>query len=186
MISKRRYRVLWAGLALALFAITEPSSAFGQNRQPQPTRLDAVYRDESHCLTAADMRGDQDMQMSCWCRDAIIEARYVYFTYVRGGKDRNLNGVLLSLEGHIDQQCGKGHQDAHEVSTRDAWKWTGPEVVRTYPTDAVISRIAPEMRDGKPVGRWVPFTVQLIFRDAQGQVTRTDNYSSRELEPVFK
>jgi hypothetical protein len=184
MISKRDSVVLCVGLVL--IAMAEQSSGFGLNLQRQPTSLEAVYRDESRCLTSADMRGDQDMHMSCWCRDAIVDARYVYFTYVLGRKDPNLNGVFLSLEARINRQCGKGYQNAHKVATRDGWKWDGPEVVRTYPTDDVISRIAPEMRDGKPIGRWVPFTVQLIFRDAQGHVKRTENYSSRELVPLFK
>lgn len=147
--------------------------------------LDKVYQDESHCLTLADMRGDRDIAISCSCRDAIVDSRYVYFTYLHSGKDRNLNGVFLTLEGRIPEQCGKTY-DALDVATRENWKWDGPEVVRTYPSDDVISRIKPETRGGKAVGRWVPFTVQLIYRDDESHVTRTENYSSQELLPVIK
>ena len=55
--------------------------------------------------------------------------------------------------------------------------------MRTYPPDDVIERIKPSGEHG--AGRWVPYTVQLVYRDAQGYVTRTENYSSREFEPVF-
>ena len=65
------------------------------------------------------------------------------------------------------------------------WKWYGPEVSRTYPSDEVIERIKPETRNGKAVGRWVPFKIQLIYRDDRGEVIRTENYSSRELIPIL-
>ncbi len=147
--------------------------------------LDKVYQDESHCLTAADMRGGQDTGISCFCRDAIADARYLYFTCIRSRKDRNLNGAFLTLQDDIRQRCGRSY-DAFGVATSESWKRNGPEVVRTYPSEEVISRIDPEKRRGRVVGRWVPFTVQLIYRDDQGHVTRTENYSSRELVPVLK
>jgi hypothetical protein len=62
-------------------------------------------------------------------------------------------------------------------SDAGGWKWSGPEVVRTYPSDDVVKRIP--LEKGRS-GRWVPFTVQLVYRNAQGKVTRTENYSSRE------
>lgn len=124
------------------------------------------------------------MGFSCFCRDAIADSRYVYFTYVLPGRDPNLNGTFLKLEHGIREQCGQSY-DAN-VATRENWKWSGPEVVRTYPSNDVISRIQPEKRNGKVVGRWVPFTVHLIFREDRGIVTRTENYSSREFVPVIK
>jgi hypothetical protein len=45
------------------------------------------------------------------------------------------------------------------------------------------SRICP---NPKSVPRWVPFTVQLVYRDAKGRVTKTENYSSREYIPDFQ
>ena len=113
-----------------------------------------------------------------------MDARYVYLTYLLPGKDENLNGTYLALQEHAQQMCGKDF-DVNSATMLEKWKWLGPEVVRTYPPDSVIERISPEMKDGKPVGRWVPFTVQLVYRDEQGRVTRTDNYASREFDPVF-
>ena len=146
--------------------------------------LDKVYRDETHCLTDADMRGDQDMRISCWCRDAVVDSRYVYATYLLPGKDPNLNGTFLALEQRVRDRCG-ATLNPLEVE-RGNWNWDGPEVVRTYPADDVVARIAPETRNGKATGRWIPFTVQLVYRDSQGRVSRTENYSSREFEPLVK
>ena len=148
--------------------------------------LNKVYQDDTHCLTAADMRGNQDKDISCYCRDAIIDWRYVYFTYVLSGKDPNLNGTLLTLEQHVREQCGEKYHNLLKAAERENWRWDGPEVVRTYPPDDVISRISPEKQDGKQVGRWVPFTVQLIYRDSLGHMIKTENYSSREFEPIIK
>jgi hypothetical protein len=148
------------------------------------SKLERVYRDESHCLTAADMRGDQDKRISCFCRDAIIDARYLY-RYL--SKDSNLSGVFLAMLDHVEQQCGKaGETSWNDVATRTTWKWDGPEIVRTYPPDDVISRIEPRSVGGKIVVRSVPFTVQLIYRNENGKITRTENYSSVEEAPEFK
>jgi hypothetical protein len=146
--------------------------------------MDEVYRDESHCLTAPEIRRDEDAPISCYCRDAVADARYVYHTYLLSGKDRNLNGTFFVLTDHISEMCGKDY-NALGIAEQEDWHWNGPEVVRTYPPDEVIARISPEMKDGKPIGRWVPFTVQLVYRDGQGHVTRTENYSNREFEPVL-
>jgi len=154
----------------------------GGTTEGSPT-LDKIYRDESHCLTIADMRGDQDKHTSCFCRDAIIEARYVHFTYA--SKDPNLDGVFLALVDRIQQQCGQAYA-ALDVAMRENWRWNGPEVVRTYPSDDIISRIGATPLGGKAVARSVPFTIQLIYRDDKGHVTRTENYSSAEMIPEFK
>lgn len=146
--------------------------------------LKQIYSDESHCLTGPEIRKDSDNQISCYCRDALMDARYVYRTYLLPGKDENLNGTYLALQMYAQQMCGKD-VDVNSPAVLEQWKWRGPEVVRTYPPDSVIERINPEMKDGKPVGRWVPFTVQLVYRDEQGRVMRTENYASREFEPVF-
>ncbi len=158
------------------------------------TEMNKVYGDESHCLTSADMRGDKDNPISCYCRDSIAQARYVYFTYVSVVSpqfDRNLTGVFLTLQKHAGEECGQDAAERLDMSfigkIQDAtmlkdWKWDGPEVVRTYPADDVIKRIKPSGEHGS--GRWVPFTVQLIYRDARGHVSRTEEYSSREFIPV--
>lgn len=186
-------------LVLMLFA----GIAFGQAKKDAPpansgpasattSTMNEIYQDESHCLTEPEIRGDKDAPISCYCRDAISEARYVYFTYVLSGKDRNLNGVFLHLQQRAIETCGSpnfgdpNYDVIYDATETKDWKWNGPEVVRTYPPQEVIDRISPEKnKDGKPVSRWVPFTVQLVYRDAQKRVTRTENYSSRELEPIF-
>jgi hypothetical protein len=170
-------------LFVSITFVTAALASLAQQRSADQEKLIAVYGDESHCLTSPDIRGDSDNRISCFCRDAIVDARYVYFKYLLSGKDDNLNGPYIRLIGAISNTCGKGI-DSFDVAQRKDWKWDGPEVVRSYPPDGVINRIRPEEKSGKPVGRWVPFTVQLVYRDAQGRVTKTENYSSREFEPV--
>jgi hypothetical protein len=157
--------------------------------------MDNLYADESHCLTSADMRGDKDNPISCFCRDAIAEARYLYFTYVSVDSphyDRNVTGPFLALQKYAGEMCSRDTAERLSLDVigkiQDAtilkdWKWNGPEVVRTYPSDDVIKRIKPSGERGS--GRWVPFTVQLVYRDAQGRITRTEEYSTREFIPLF-
>lgn len=175
----QRRLVLLLAVVLAL-CVASPSLA-QENRQEE---MNKVYQDESHCLTSADMRGEKDDPVSCFCRDAIVEARYVHSTYLLTGKDRNLYGVFLRLVENVRQTCAQGQDyDTIGFILQKDWKWNGPEVVRTYPSDDVIKRIEPEK--GR-AGRWVPFTVQLVYRDAKGRVTKTENYSSREYIPDFQ
>lgn len=85
--------------------------AFGQAKKDVPpaisglssakNTMDEVYRDESHCLTSPEIRGDKDAPISCYCRDAIAETRYVYFTYLLSAKDDNLSGVVLALQERV-------------------------------------------------------------------------------------
>ncbi len=171
-------------MTLALMLGTSSIALAQKESSKPPGEMDKLYRDESHCLTAPEVRGDKDLPISCFCRDAIADARYVYFTYLLSGKDPNLSGVYFTLVGKIGETCGRGY-DALSAEEDKDWKWNGPEVVRTYPPDDAIERITPEVRGGRAVGRWVPLTVQLVYRDAQGRVSRTENYSSREFIPVF-
>jgi hypothetical protein len=52
-----------------------------------PTRklgdLDKLYADESHCLVRPEIRSDKDNPISRFCRDAIADAWYLYFTQKR-------------------------------------------------------------------------------------------------------
>jgi len=82
------------------------------------TEMQKVYSDENHCLTAADMRGNEDMAISCYCRDAIADARYVYHTYLLPGKDRNLGGPFLVLLDRIGEKCGKTYGDRARCPSR--------------------------------------------------------------------
>jgi len=172
--------------ALILTMVTLATASGIQIHAQGKPDLDAIYGDESHCLTAPDMRGDKDQPISCFCRDAIVIARYVYSEYLLPGKDGNLNGAFLTLVQEIPKQCGiKYENTGFEVAKRENWVWEGPEVVRVYPPDEVIKRITPEP-GSKTVMRWVPYTVQLVFRDSSGRVSRTENNSSRELEAEQK
>ena len=68
--------------------------AFGQAKKDVPpvisglanakTTMDEVYLDQSHCLTSPEVRGDKDAPISCFCRDAIAEARYVFHLHSFG------------------------------------------------------------------------------------------------------
>jgi hypothetical protein len=94
--------------------------------------LDDVYLDQSHCLIGSEIQSDEDMKSSCFCQDAIADARYVYFTYLfsreRHAPDRNLNGTFLSLEELIGQRehCSEGY-DADGAATGENWRWNGPK-----------------------------------------------------------
>jgi hypothetical protein len=157
-----------------------------------PTAMQKVYMDESHCLTGPEIRGNKDNPISCYCRDAIADARYVHFTYLLPGKDANLYGTFIALQHYAGEQCSRDTaetsdadfvQKIYDATTSKDWKWSGPEVVTTFPPDDVIKRIKPSGEHG--AGRWVPYTVQLVYRDAQGRVARTEEYSTREFRPVF-
>jgi hypothetical protein len=151
--------------------------------------LNTIYRDESHCLVASDIRSNNEMRLSCWCRDALVDARYVNQTYLLGGRDPNMSGIFYSLVGTANRTCGTESLDVLTVSSDPQWKWSGPEVIRTYPSAEVITRIQPERRPGfrtDALWRKIPYTVQLVYRDAQGRITKTDTYSIDDWEPVVK
>jgi hypothetical protein len=154
--------------------------------------MQKVYMDESHCLIAPEIRSDKDNPISCYCRDAIADARYVHFTYLLPRKDANLYGTFLTLKHDALDQCSRDTaergdsdfiQKTYDAITSKDWKWSGPEVVRTSPPDEVVKRIKPSGEHG--AGRWVPYTVQLVYRDAQGRVMRTEEFATREFRPVF-
>src|SRR6266536_583125 len=53
-----------------------PSAATGF--KPGHSALDDIYREEGRCLTGPEIRDDKDSAISCYCRDAILDVRYVY------------------------------------------------------------------------------------------------------------
>ena len=169
----KRTIVLVAMIALGLVL---PQVAYGQL---QPTELDKVYRDETHCLVAPEILSDENESISCYCRDAVVDARYIYFTYMRTGKDPNLNGPLLSIQSHAQRMCGEDY-DIWEATTSEDWKWDGPEVVRVYPPDGEIEQITPDSRGF----RLVRYEVQLVYHDQQGRVTKVENFQAHERLPV--
>lgn len=83
---------------------TDPNQ---KKSEPNVANMDKVFQDETHCLTSPEIRSDKDSPISCFCRDAIADARYVYTSYLTSWKDRNLNGVFLVLQPHAAETCGK-------------------------------------------------------------------------------
>lgn len=156
-----------------------PQPMLGQDSE---TALNKIYKDESHCLVAPEIRSEKDNPISCYCRDAIVDARYVHYTYVDSGKDRNLSGVVLTLVGNIEQMCGETGKNLNgwEPLLARNWKWDGPEVVRSYPPDSEIDRIAPD----SAWFRNVRYKLRLIFHDQQGQLSRVENFSALDRLPT--
>ncbi len=163
-----------------IFVLVVLALSFPHTTRPQDwaTAMDKVYADESHCLTLPEIRSDKDNPITCYCRDAVEGARYVWFTYVLSGKDQNLNGPFLTLEIRAKELCGESF-DVHKATVTKTWKWSGPEVVRNYPSDSEIKRISPDSNGF----RLVKLNVRLTYRDAQGRVTKIENYTALEKFP---
>ena len=141
--------------------------------------MDMVYSDESHCLVAPELRGKKDNPISCYCRDAIMDARYVYENYLLTGKDRNLNGAYLTLEHHAQQMCGEQYDVVKAIQTKD-WQWNGPQVTREYPPEREINQIQPDSKGF----RTVEYKVRLTYRDSAGQVIKVENLTAVEKLPA--
>ena len=165
---------------LLLFGVLSLVGALAYPVRPQglETQMDKVYADESHCLVAPEIRRNSDNPISCYCRDAIMDARYVWGNYLLTGKDRNLNGAYLVLWGHAEQMCGK-HYDFIKVTQTEDWQWNGPQVTRKYPPDSEIEQIKPDSRGF----RTVKYEVRLNYRDRQGRVAKVENFTAFELLP---
>jgi hypothetical protein len=141
--------------------------------------LDKIYADESHCLTGPEIRSEKDSPISCYCRDAIVDARYVWRTYLLTGKDRNLNGTELALQRNVTLICGE-HYDVNKAVEAEDWKWNGPEVVRTSPPDDVLRQIKP---DSHGMIHY-EYTVVMLQRDSGGHVVRTDSFTAHDMVPL--
>lgn len=147
--------------------------------QDAALNLDEIYKDESHCLVAPEIRGPKDRPISCYCRDALVDASYVYQSYLQ--KDRNLAGAYLTLELRALEKCGDGYDVSQAVM--EPWRWNGPEVIRKYPPNSEIDRIKP---DGKGL-RSVVYEVFLTYRDQQGHVANVEIFKASEvLRPDYK
>jgi len=172
-------------LAAAILIQGQTSSGpFHNDRLPTAdaqglTPLDKIYADESHCLTGPEIRSEKDSPISCYCRDAIVDARYVWQTYLLTAKDPNLNGAELALQIHATQMCGEGY-DAHKVVEIEDWRWNGPEVVRTSPPDDVLRQIKP---DSHGMIHY-EYTVVILQRDSSGRVTKTDSFTAHDMVPL--
>jgi hypothetical protein len=170
-------------MRLSLLVLLAPSflalvSLHPARAQDKAIDLDNVYRDESHCLVAPEIRSAADKPISCFCRDDIAQARYLWQTYLATGKDRNLNGIYLTLELNAGRECGEGFNVLDAAQSQHS-QWNGPEVTRTYPPDSTIEQLKPN-QDGL---REVEYAVLLTFRDSQGRVTKVANFIARDLLP---
>ena len=119
-----------SSLVLTVVILVASCAANGQTE-----RLDIA--DLSHCLTLREARSDKDVSISCYCRGRIADARYLNLTYIETLKDSNLTGALNALAGLATEACGPG-RDVEEAISDKQWKWNGPEVVRTYPSEDEI------------------------------------------------
>ena len=162
------------------FGVLSLVGALPHAMRPQglETQMDKVYGDESHCLVAPEIRRNSDNPISCYCRDAIMDARYVWGNYLLTGKDRNLNGAYLTLERHARQMCGEHYDIIKAIQTKD-WQWNGPQVTRKCPPDNEIEQIKPDSRGF----RTVEYEVRLTYRDSQGRVAKVENFTAFELLP---
>jgi hypothetical protein len=141
--------------------------------------MDMVYSDESHCLVAPEIRGKQDKPISCYCRDAIMDARYVYENYLLTGKDRNLNGTYLTIEQYAQQMCGEQYDVVVKAIQTKDWQWNGPQVTREYPPERKINQIQPDNKGF----RTVKYKVHLTYRDLERIVTKVENFTALDKLP---
>jgi len=178
LLSVLAVAMLYATGARSQSNSTQPPSAFSE--------LNKVYADESHCLILPEIRNEEDSPISCHCRDAIVDARYVWHTYLvpptsgpLRGRDENLYGTELTLQINATRMCGETY-DVHKAVDAKDWKWNGPEVVRTYPPDEVLRQIKP---DSHGMVHY-EYTVVLLYRDSSGRVVRTESFTAGEMEPL--
>jgi len=164
-------RQLVCFLILSLILVWHVFSYAGQ--RGDINKMDMVYSDESHCLISPEIRGKKDNPISCFCRDAIMDARYVYENYFLTEKDRNLNGVYLTLGDHARQICGEKY-DVYKATQNTEWRWDGPQVTREYPPESEIRKIHPDSSGL----RTAEYKVRLSYIDAGGHVIKVDNFTA--------
>jgi hypothetical protein len=157
-----------------------------------PSDLDKIYMDESHCLVGPEIRSDNDNPISCFCRDAIVEARYLYFTYVTVNSphsDPNVRGPFLALQRYAEEMCSRDPAERlsmdfigkiDDATTLKDWKWNGPEIVRTSPPDDVLRQIKP---DSQGMIHY-EYTVVVLQRDPSGKVTKSESFTAKDMVPA--
>jgi hypothetical protein len=174
-----RVTLISVGLVTFAFFVLRVALPPTTNAQDWLSRLDKTYADESHCLTGPEVRSEKDNPISCYCRDAIVDARYIWHTYLLTGKDPNLNGAELALQMHATQMCGEDY-DVHKAVGAEDWKWNGPEVVRTSPPNDVLRQIKPDSRGMVHY----EYTVVMLQHDLSGRVTKTDSFTAHDMVPL--
>lgn len=168
-------------MVIGVFALLFSQTPGKTPEHPFDNELIKIYRDESHCLTAPEIRSDNDKPSSCYCRDTLADMRYMWNTYLLTEKDSNLNGAFLSLVTYATLQCGPTYPP-YAVTEQD-WQWDGPKVLRNYLADEVIQQLKPDEKGF----RTVPYQVQLIYRDAKRKVVKVESFTAYEkLPPNWK
>ena len=168
-------------LLVTVMLLLELTLARGNPTPQAQLKLDEIYTDDGHCLVGPEIRSSKDNAISCYCRDALVDLRYVYQTYLLTGKDSNLNGAYLGLFSRAQEVCGEKYD---VIAAREKeWQWNGPEVTRVYPPDSTIEKIKPDDKGF----RIVEYRVQLTYHDRQGHSTKVENFSTLDrLPPNFK
>ena len=168
--------ILWFLIVVVLLV----GHAFLAYAGEQSNKTDKVYSDESHCLVTPEIRGGKDSSISCLCRDAIMDARYVYQTYLLSGKDSNLTGSYLDLVDHAQRICGEKYSDILNAAQAKKWQWEGPQVKREYPTDAEIAKIKPDSNGILSA----KYKVHLIYFDKEGHTIKVEDFNAVDRWPT--
>jgi len=137
-------------------------------------KTDMVYSDDSHCLVAPEIRGKNDYSISCFCRDAIMDARYVFYYYLRTEKDNNLGEIYITLLDYAQQMCGEKYDDLYEATQNTEWQWNGPQITREYPPEEEIQKSLPDSKGFLTV----EYKVRLTYIGADGRVIKVENFTA--------
>src|SRR5215470_4603614 len=76
-----------------------PSSDVPSPSPDQDRLTSIIMKDETHCLTGPEIRGERDKPISCYCRDAIANTRYLWKNYLHPIpiEDANLFSIYAAL-----------------------------------------------------------------------------------------
>jgi hypothetical protein len=98
--------------------------------------------------------------------------------YLLTGKDKNLNGVYLTVVDHAQQMCGEKY-DVYKATQTTEWRWDGPQITREYPTESEIHKIKPDSNGF----RTVEYKVHLTYLDAEGRIIKVENFTAIDKLP---
>lgn len=143
-------------------------------------KMAKICMDESHCLDAPEIRDKKDWSISCSCRDAIMNARYLSQNYL--DKDSNLSGAVLGLVDNAERICSERFDVILQAIMDESWQWEGPQVEREYPPESDILKIKVNNKGF----RTVKYRVHLIYFDKGGRVTKVQNFNAIDEIPDFE
>src|SRR5215469_14740964 len=102
---RNRYALFLCSTALALTVCAQNS----------PVNLGKVYRDETHCLGDLEIRSDADNAISCHCRDALVDLRYVYQSKVRHRSSWPCHGIITKILTTAHRRCLKSSGSTPQI-----------------------------------------------------------------------